>query len=264
MAGKSLATALLAAAALIGYASPSAAGPISVITQVWQAAGSDNDVINVAGLGSWAVLASASAEGMSVTVPSDQTSARQAVVGYYPYMGFRDRAQYEAERDKVVTIPETPVSLYVEVYNGEVFSPSTQIQKLYFDSVVSGRISPAVGQNEVDWQMIDSSKQVHFGDTVVSIRYTAVHMPDGLPQILFDDGSPPIGWPGPGYYPTALEATIDVTRGSDNSGSDGLGNSIHGVPEPASALLLGGFALGSLLCCLSRRLLSTDATAAHG
>jgi hypothetical protein len=168
MAGKSLATALLVAASLVGNASPSAAGPISVHTEIGQTAGSDNGEIHVSGLGSWAVLSWASGDGPNVTVPADQTSARQFVVGFWPVMGFRDRAQYEAERDKIVTIPETSVSLYVEVYNGEL-SSSTQIQKLYFDTVVSGRISPALGQNEVDWQMIDSTKQVHFGDTLVSI-----------------------------------------------------------------------------------------------
>jgi hypothetical protein len=84
-------------------------------------------------------------------------------------------------------------------------------------------------------------------------------MPDGVPQIYFDDGSPPIGWPGPAYYPTLLEATIDVTRGSGDGGSDASGDSTNaaaggppGVPEPASVLLLSGFALGSLLCCLRR------------
>jgi hypothetical protein len=272
MTGKSLAAAALAVASLVAYASPATAGPIAVHTEIGQTAGSDNGEIHVAGLGSWAVLSWASGAGPNVTVPADQTSARQAVVGFYPVMGFRDRAQYEAERDKIVTIPETPVSLYVEVYNGEL-SSSTQIQKLYFDTVVSGRISPAVGQNEVDWRMIDSTKQVHFGDTLVSISYTPVRMPDDVPQIYFDDGSPPIGWPGPAYYPTVLEATIDLTRGSGDGGSDASGDSTNtaaegppGVPEPASALLLGGFALGGLFARLglNGRLFGAQKAALHG
>jgi hypothetical protein len=90
-------------------------------------------------------------------------------------------------------------------------------------------------------------------------------MPDGVPQIYFEDGSPPIGFPGPVYYPTLLEATVEVTRGPDgSSGGEGGGGSgggdptdpsgeAPGAPEPTSALLLAGFALGGLIVRRVRR-----------
>jgi hypothetical protein len=278
MAGKSLATIALAVASLVEYASPSAAGPISVFTEIYQAGSPDgsrygSDEIPVAGLGSFAILTSGGGVDNVVTVPADQTSARQLVVGYWPVIGFRDRAQYEAERGNVVTVPETPVSLYVEVHNG-AYGSATEVRQIYFDSVVSARISPEVGQNEVDWRMIDSTKEVHFGDTLVSISYAPVRMPDGIPSIFFDDGSPGIGAPaGPPYYPTLLEATIDVTRAATDGGSDASGDSTNtaaegppGVPEPASALLLGGFALGGLFARLGLkgRLFGAQKAALHG
>jgi hypothetical protein len=110
-----------------------------------------------------------------------------------------------------VTVPDTPVSIRAEVWNGE-WAPGTEYQVVFFDAVVSARVSAEVGQNAVDWQFVESTKQVRLGDTLVSIGFEPVRMPDGVPQIQFEDGSLPIGLSGQPYYPTLLEATINVSR----------------------------------------------------
>lgn len=252
---------LLATLALFPLAGPVSAGPITVHTQVWEATGGNSGgEIPVGGLGDWAVLTWSSGAGPAVTVPADQTTARQAVLGYWPVMGFRDLAQYEAQRGTVVTVPETPVRLLVEVWNGDYSLPGTEYRQLFLDAAVSARVSPEVGQNAVDWRFITPSTEVRFGDaTVVSISYEAVRMPDGIPQIQFQDGSPSIGFPGPIYYPTLVEAEVSVSRPpADPEVSAPPGAS--GTPEPSSALLLAGLALGGLV---ARRAAGRCAIAAH-
>jgi hypothetical protein len=143
------------------------------------------------------------------------------------------------------------VSIYAEVWNGE-YGQASDVRIVHFDSIVSGQVSADQGKNSVNWTMVDQSQQVQFGDTTVSLSYEPVKLPDGVPQIQFADGSPPIGFPGPKYYPTVLEAVINVTRGpDDNNPTDlpvetpPLGNEPPAsVPEPTSAMLLTGFALG--------------------
>jgi hypothetical protein len=83
----------------------------------------------------------------------------------------------------------------------------------------------------------------------VSITYHALRMPDGLPQIQFQDGSPAIGWPAPAYYPTLVEAEVGVSRPSADPGYGGPTDppGAAATPEPSSALLLAGFALGGLV-----------------
>src|SRR5262245_19498325 len=103
---KSLTNTALAIVSLLGCALPVAAGPISFFTQIAKAANGDEIFIN--GLGNWAVLTTGGGLNNVATVPADQTSTRQAVVGFWPVMGFQDRAQYEAQRSTVVTVPDTP------------------------------------------------------------------------------------------------------------------------------------------------------------
>ncbi len=259
MNGKSLAAAVLAVTLVASCTPPAAAGPISVFTQIYRAEGSSNDEIRVSDLGSFAALTTGGGVNNVVTVAADQTSASQPVVGYWPVIGYRNRAQYDAQRGAVAVVPQTPVSLYLEVWNGE-YGLAKEVQQVYFNTFVTARVSAEVGQNVVDWTFPEPSKQVKFGDdTLVSITYEPVRMPDGVPHIFFEDGSPPIGFPGPVYYPTLLTATVDVSRAPTDSdpgpGSGGPtnppgqdpGGVPSGVPEPASALLLGGFALGGIL-----------------
>jgi hypothetical protein len=233
------------------------AGPISVFTAVQSAGGSGNDEIPVSGLGSWAVLTTGGGVDPVVTVLADQNSARQAVVGYWPVMGFRDTAQYEAQRGTVVTVPATPVTLYTEVWNGAYGGVGVDHQTVLVHATVSAQVSATTGQNAVDWQFVALPTQATFGDgTVVSINYDAVRQPDGVPQIEFQDGSPTIGFPGPVYYPTLVEAEVDVTRPPTNpgngTGSGGPttppgGGVTAATPEPGSGVLLAGFALGGLV-----------------
>ncbi len=244
MAGKkSAAAAALGVALLVGWVSPAAAGPIAVFTGVWQTSAGTNDEIPVSGLGDWARLTTGGGVSPVVTVPADQTTARQAVVGFWPVMSFSDPAQYQAQRDKVVTIPDTSVTLYAEVWNG-AYGQARDVQTVQVNAVVSGQISPAAGQNEIDWRFVDPPTQVHFGDTVVTLSYTPVRMPDGTPQIQFADGSPSIGFPGPIYYPTLLEANVDVSRPPTDPGDPGVPPGA--APEPSSVLLLAGLTLGGL------------------
>jgi hypothetical protein len=179
-------------------------------------------------------------------VPDGQASARQPVVGFWPVIGFRDRAQYEAERGTVVTVPDTPVSIDAVVVNGE-WGGAGEFRTASFDAVVSGRVGTEAGQNAVDWRFLGSTKQVGFGDTLVSVGLEPVLMPDDLPAIMFDDFSPSIGG-STQYYPTLLEETVEVSRPAADPGSGGVaGEGPSESPEPSSAgLLLTGFALAGL------------------
>jgi hypothetical protein len=243
--------ALLAPLALAGTV---AAGPIAVFTQVWEAAGNSAGEISVAGLGNWAVLTWGSGPGPVVTVPADQTTATQAVVGFWPVLGFRDRAQYDAQRGTVVTVPDTPVTLYAEVWNGEYGRNGTEVQRVFVNATVAARVGADAGQNAVDWTFADPPTQVRFADdTVVTLGYRPVRMAHGVPQIQFEDGSPAIGFPGPTYYPTLVEAEVGVTRPLIDPGPGGPtgpggnvppGEDVPGAPEPSGALLLVGFLLG--------------------
>ena len=105
MAGKWWAAAF-AVGAVVGWGSPAAAGPISVVAYMGPAGGvpGGSDEIRVSGLGAWAVLTTGGGVNYTVTVAADQTTARQAVVGYWPVMAFLDRTQYEAQRGTVVTV----------------------------------------------------------------------------------------------------------------------------------------------------------------
>jgi hypothetical protein len=239
---------LLAALTLLPLAGPAPAGPITVFTQVWQAGGNSGGEIPVSGLGTWG-----SGPGPTVTVPPDRATASQAVVGFWPVMGFRDRAHYEAERGTVVTVPETPVTLYAEVWNGEYGGAGTEYRLLFVEAAVSARVSAEAGQNAVDWRFIDPPAQARFGDgTVVSVTYEALRMPDAVPQIQFEDGSPSIGSPGPIYYPTLVGAEVEVSRPPVEPGS-GAPPASSATPEPSSAVLLVGFALGGLITRRARR-----------
>jgi hypothetical protein len=179
------------------------------------------------------------------------------VVGFWPVINFANTAQYEAQRGTVITIPNTPVTLYAEVWNGVYGHNPPNVRVLHIDAVISGTFGAELGQNSLDWQFVNPPVQVDFGDTLVTLEYAGIKMPDGLPSIGFEDGSPRIGFPSDGvpYYPTLLEARVSVLRdptdpedppggenppGGGNSGGDGT----PGVPEPASALLLAGLAAG--------------------
>jgi hypothetical protein len=233
--------ALLTSVLLVG---PASAGPISVFTEVWQAGGDNSGQIPVSGLGNWATLTWGSGPvGPVVTVPADQTTASQPVVGFWPVMQFSNLAQYQAQSTTVVTIPPTQVQLYAEVWDGAYGAQGVPVQKLLINASVSAQFSPAVGQNSVDWQFISLPVQVGFGDgTVVSLDYHTVRMPDGVPQIQFQDGTPTIGFPGPTYYPTLVDADVTVSRPPTDPGSGNTGT--PATPEPSSAVLL---ALGSLV-----------------
>ncbi|QJW98732.1 hypothetical protein [Frigoriglobus tundricola] len=90
----------LAALVPVLVATPAPAGPIAVFTEVYQVNGSSSsNEIPVSGLGSWARITNGGG-GLDpvVTVPAAQTGASQLVVGFWPVIGFRDPAQYAAER----------------------------------------------------------------------------------------------------------------------------------------------------------------------
>jgi hypothetical protein len=264
MAGKSSAAAALAVALLVGFASPAAAGPISVFTQITQTGGADgihgSDEIPFGGLGSFGILTTGGGVNPLLTVPADQTTGHQLVVGYWPVLGFRDRAQYDAQRGTTVTIPETSVTLYAELWNGPVGQSSSEFRRLFIDTTITATVGVEPGQSAVDWRFTGTPGPVRFSDdTVVTLSYTPVRMPDGVPSIFFDDGSPGIGFPGSGatrYYPTLLEATLDVTRPPTDPGSGGPTGPPGGpaaAPEPAGAVLLAGFAAGGLIARRARR-----------
>lgn len=242
-------------ALLIGFVTPVAAGPISVFTQVWETGGGGSDELHLSGLGSWCVLTTGGGVNPLLTVSGDQNSASGQVVGFWPVLNFRDYAQYEAQRGTVLTIPNTHVTLYAEVWNGAYGGATSQVQQVFIDAVISGTLGVRPGENSLDWQFLNPPTQVTFGQTTVTLTYTPVQMPDGVPHIQFEDGSPPIGFPGAQYYPTLLEAQIDVQRAS-NEPSDpsdppvvelpGEQPPVTGTPEPTSALLLAGFAVCGL------------------
>lgn len=249
---------VLVLALFTGFAAPVVAGPISVFTQVRSVnGGSDELNLTGQGLGSWAVLTTGGGVGPVITVPADQTSAAAPVVGFWPVLGFRDRAHYESERGNVLTIPETPVKLYAEVWNGQ-YGTASDVRQVLIDAVISGTFGADLGQNSIDWKFVNPPVQVDFGQTTVTVAYVPVQMPDGLPQIQFEDGSAPIGFPGPQYYPTLLEARVEVQRdpnapgdppttGEQPPGEQPPVTAPPGVPEPSSALLLAGLAFGGFV-----------------
>jgi hypothetical protein len=243
----------LAVSLLLGFVSPVAAGPISVFTQVRETGGSGSDELRVSGLGTFAVLTTGGGVNPLVTVPADQTSAAQLVVGFWPVMGFRDRAHYEAERATVITIPETPVTLYAEVWNGVYGANPPDVRQVLIEAVISGTLGADLGQNSLDWRFINPPVQVDFGNAVVTVDYVPVPQPDGVPHIQFADGSPSIGFPGTHYYPTLLEIRVGVERDPEEPGptdpppGGGTSGGTPGVPEPASALLLAGLAVGGFV-----------------
>jgi hypothetical protein len=245
MSGAMQRAAALAAALVASCAAPATAEPITVFTQVYQAGGRNSDEIPVSGLGDFAVLTTGGGVSPTITAPADQASAVQSVVGFWPVIQFRDQAQYEAQRGAAVTLPETPVTLYAEVWNGAYGGAHSEYQRLFINAVVWGQVGAAAGQNVTNWRFDDPVPDVRFSDgTLVSLSYTPVRMPDGTPQIQFQDGSPTIGFPGPVYYPTLLDATIEVTRPAIDPPGNGGGAAT--TPEPAGAGLLAGFMLGGL------------------
>jgi PEP-CTERM motif len=238
--------ALFSSVLLVG---PASAGPITVVTSVWEVPGSNSGEIPVPGLGNWALLtwdrptADIPAGNIGgVTVAVGQTSASGPAVGFWPVMQFSNLAQYQTQRTTVVAVPPTHVQLLAEVWDGNALNPlTTPYQRVFINATVSAQVSPTAGQNTVDWQFTTLPAQVTFGDgTVVSIDYQAVVMPAGVPQIQFQDGTPSIGFPGPTYYPTVVD--VDITVSSANA-----------TPEPSSAVLLAGLALGGLVARRSRR-----------
>lgn len=245
MAGTSRIAAALAVASLIGFVSSATAGPIAVFTQISQAGAPNTDEIRFGGLGTFGVLTTGGGVNPVVTVAADQTSAHQAVVGFWPVLGFSDLAQYDAQRGTIVTIPDTTVRLYSEVWNSAYGQQIYDVQRLYFDATVSARVGTEAGQTVIDWNFANATQQAHFGDTTVTISYQPVRsLEDGIPSIFFNDGSPGIG---SRYYPTLLEATIDVSRAPSNPDDGGNpGGPPANAPEPASALLLSGLTLGGL------------------
>jgi hypothetical protein len=240
--------ALLSSLLLMGQAS---AGPITVFTEVWSGSG-DNTVrgpglggeIPVGGLGNWAALTWGSGTGPTVTVPSGQATASQVIGGFWPVMQFSNLAQYQAQSSKVVSVPVTPLQLYVEVWDGAYGAPGVPFKQLFPNATVSGQISPTVGQNTVNWQFASMPVQATFADgTVVTVSYQPILMPSGMPQIQFQDGTPSLGGPDtPTYYPTQLEVNVTVSSSVT-------------TPEPSSALLLAGLTLSGLIARRSRRLL---------
>ena len=232
--------ALLSSFLLVGHVS---AGPITVFTEIYSAGGTNTGQIPVSGLGEWAVLTSFSVPGPTVTVPANQTTASQAVVGLAPVMEFSNLAQYQFQRPTVVTVPPTQVQLYVEVWDGAYGGAGVPFKQLFLDGTVSAQVSPTPGLNTVNWQFTTVPAQVTFADgTVVSVNYQAVVMPAGVPAIQFQDGTPPIGaGPGSIYYPTLVDANVTVS------------SSTAATPEPSSAVLLAGLTLGGLVARRSRR-----------
>lgn len=251
MCGTMQRAAALAAVLVVGCAGPAAAGPIQFFAQIFRDASRATDEIPISGLGEFAILTTGGG-GVNPTInlSPDQTSARQAVTGYWPIMGFSDRAQYEAQ--SAVTLPRTAVSVYTEVLNGVPGQPNPEYRSFSIPAIVWGQIGPAVGQTVINWEFPDPMPQVQFRDgTTVTWSYTPVRMPDRSPQIFFQDGSPGLGSPADSvYYPTLLEASVEVARpATDPPGGGGTAT----TPEPASAVLLAGFMLGGLAARRARR-----------
>jgi hypothetical protein len=233
--------------ALVATPLPVMAGPIAVFTQVSQQP-RGTDEIPLAGLGTFAVLTTGSS-GVNpvVTVAADQASASQSVVGFWPVIQFQDHAQYEAQKGTVLTVPDTPVKLYTEIHDG-AYGQASSVKQVFFDATVSGQVSATPGLNRVDWRFANPTQQVTFADAVVTVSFEPKTMPDGLPQIQFTDGSPMLGGLNPPYYPTLLEARIQVSRAPNDPNGDGGGSDTGGggpqVPEPATVVLLAGCAVG--------------------
>ncbi|MEO2088014.1 MAG: hypothetical protein ABGY75_00745 [Gemmataceae bacterium] len=229
---------------------PAAAGPIAVFTQVSQQP-RGTDEIPLTGLGTFAVLTTGSS-GVNpvITVATDQASASQSVVGFWPVIQFQDHAQYEAQQGTVLTVPDTPVKLYTEIHDG-AYGQASSVKQVFFDATVSGQVSATPGLNRVDWRFANSTQQVTFDDAVVTVSFEPKTMPDGIPQIQFADGSPMLGAPGTPYYPTLLEARIQVDRtptdpngGNGDGGGDTGGGGTPQVPEPTTAVLVAACVIG--------------------
>jgi hypothetical protein len=251
---------MLAVAMVLGLVSPVAAGPVAVFTSVRSVGGNSRDELRLPGLGTLAALTTGGGVNPVITVPADQTSASQVVGGFWPVINFANMAQYEAQRGTLIQIPETPVTLYLEVWNGVYGANPPNVRLVLVDAVISGTLGTELGQNSLDWSFVNPPTQVDFGDTLVTIDYAGIRQPDGIPQIGFEDGSPRIGFPSNGvpYYPTLLEARVSVERDAIEPGptdpppGGGNGGS-PGVPEPASLVLLAGLAVGGF-AARSRRL----------
>jgi hypothetical protein len=218
--------ALLSSILLVGVAS---AGPITVLTE-W----GDSTFIFATPGPDYAQLVWGG-PGPTVTVPAGQTTASQVVGGLFPIMQFSNLAQYQAQSSKIVSIPATPVQLYVKVWDGAYGAPGVPFKQLYVNATVSGQISPTAGRNTVNWQFAAMPVQVTFGDTVVTVAYQPILMPASTPLIQFEDGTPSLGTSWVTYYPTMLEAEVTVS------------------PEPSSAVLLAGLTLGGLVARRCRR-----------
>lgn len=243
---------------LVVFAAQVSAGPVAVFTQVKEVNGSGSDELHLTGLGNLSVLTTGSSNvNPVITVPGDQTSGAQPVVGFWPVLGFDSRAQYEAMRGTVLNIPLTPVTLYAEVWNG-AYGATRDVRQVLIDATISGTFGADFGQNSLDWRFLSPPMRIDFGPTVVTLSYVPVDMPDGVPQIQFSDGSPSIGFPGTPYYPTLLEAHVDVERTTlagdplpvdpppGDGSSGGPGGAPLNTPEPTSALLLLGLTAGFL------------------
>ncbi|WP_171473840.1 PEP-CTERM sorting domain-containing protein [Frigoriglobus tundricola] len=113
-----------------------------------------------------------------------------------------------------------------------------QVQRAFVDATVSGRVGTEAGQTAVDWRFVAPAAQVQFNDgTVVTVTYQALAEPDSLPLIAFDDGSPSVG--PTGSFASVLDAEVTVAWPAGEPGGPG----VAATPEPATGLLLAGFAL---------------------
>ena len=237
-------------------AGPVVAGPITIFNAVFQVDGSINDELPVNGIGNWARLTTGGGLNHIATVGANQTSLQQPVVGFWPVMQFNNPADYEANKGTVVTIPETKVTMYAEVWAGGASGPSSlapgSFQSIHFDAFVSGTFSPDGTKNEVNWKFADPQLTATLDDAVVTFHYEPVKMPPGIPQIIFADNSPPLGVGPMPYYPTVLELVVSVERRQDDPqppNDPPVDNNPDGpqTPEPATVLLAvfaaGGWAV---------------------
>jgi hypothetical protein len=231
-------------------AGPVAAGPITIANALFHVDGSSNDELPVHGIGNWARLTTGGGLNHVATVGADQTTLRQQVVGFWPVMEFNSPADYEANKAAVVSVPETKVTMYAEVWAGGATGPSSSspgtFQSIHFDAFVSGAFSPDGAKNEVNWRFTDPELTATLDEAVVTFHYEPVKMPPGIPQIIFADGSPSLGVGLMPYYPTVLELVVSVERRQDDPPVDDTPDGPQ-TPEPATVLLAvfaaGGWAV---------------------
>ena len=190
--------ALLSSVLLVGAAS---AGPITVLSEV---GGQYSGEISVGrGTLDWF-------KQSTITMLAGQTTGSETVLGFWSY--------------NLVSVPATPVQLYVEVSDG------AYVKQLTVNATISGQIIP----NTFDWQFAAMPVQVSFADgTVVTVNYQPVSMPTGIPPVL--------GVSEPTFY-TAFGVEADVTVSSSVT-----------TPEPSCAVLLAGLTLGGLVARRCRR-----------